>query len=64
MKQAVRSVFICYSSAEEVKTLQASGHCQTGIEAVRSASCGPSYEYDESIGQCRQIFEMGNSLIN
>ena len=52
--QAVRASFSCAGG-----TLQAKGLCKTG-RGSQSASCGPSYEYQDSIGQCRQIFETEN----
>ena len=51
---AVRAAFNCRSSSD---TLQATGRCSMGNTGVKSASCGPSYEYEESSGQCQQIFE-------
>ncbi len=51
---SVRAAFNCRSSSD---TLQATGRCVTESSGVKSASCGPSYEYDESSGQCQQIFQ-------
>ena len=55
-KKAVKSGFICYSSGGG--TLQATGRCATGIDSSKSASCGPSFKYDESSGKCKQIFNV------
>lgn len=44
--QAVRSPFQCSNNL----ILQATGLCGND---TRSASCGPSYQYVEAIGQCR-----------
>lgn len=52
--QAVRTAFSCRSPDQ---TLQAKGNCNSGRSAVQGASCGPSYDYVESSGRCRQIFE-------
>lgn len=52
--ESVRAAFSCRSSSD---TQQAPGRCVTESVGVKSASCGPSYEYDESSGQCQQIFE-------
>ena len=51
---SVRAAFSCRSPSD---TLQATGRCATGSTGVQSASCGPSYEYDESSSQCQQIFD-------
>ena len=56
--QAVRAAFSCPSSGA---ALQAAGQCRTGIDANKSASCGPSYVYDESINECSQIFTIEDS---
>lgn len=52
--QAVRTAFSCRSPDQ---TLQAKGNCNSGRSAVQGASCGPSYDYVETSGRCRQIFE-------
>jgi hypothetical protein len=52
--QAVKTAFNCRSQEQK---LQAKGNCKTGRSAIESASCGPSYDYVESSGQCRQIFK-------
>ena len=51
---SVRAAFSCRSPSD---TLQATGRCVTESSGVKSASCGPSYEYNESSGQCQQIFQ-------
>lgn len=52
--QAVRTAFACPSSDQK---LQAKGSCKRGRSGIQGASCGPSYDYVESSGQCLQIFE-------
>ena len=47
--KAIQGSFVCPDDA----TLQAAGHCGSNL----SASCGPSFEYDEDYGECRSIFE-------
>lgn len=47
--QAVRASFACAGNASP----KATGQC--GRE--RSASCGPSYEYEQQTGECLSIFD-------
>ena len=54
-QKAVKSVFDCGSSGG---TLQATGECSTESDASKSASCGPSYVYVATLGQCEQFFEV------
>ena len=48
------AAFSCLSFKD---TLQATGRCGTGKDAVKSASCGFSYKYSELNGRCLQFFE-------
>ena len=53
-QQLEAAALSCLSLKE---TLQATGRCRTGSDAVKSASCGPSYQYKKSIERCLHVFE-------